>query len=167
MREAVSLLVLFGGFVLGFSAADRLRRREKALCALRQMLLEVKLSLSFGSVPLPVLLNKLSADARFTHEAFLSALTGALQNGEALPAAWKAAAESAASSFGKEGSALLLRLGAVLGTTDKPGQLELLSRELAALDGLCESAAKKRQRCGAMYRAAGAFFGFSAFLLVS
>ena len=147
MREFFALLVLFGGFALGFSAANRLRRREKALCALRQMLLEVKLSLSFGSVPLPVLLNKLSADARFTHEAFLSALTGALQNGEALPEAWKAAAESAASSLGKE--------------------VELLSRELAALDGLCESAAKKRQRCGAMYRAAGAFFGFSAFLLVS
>ncbi|MBQ7596962.1 MAG: hypothetical protein IJU56_00095 [Clostridia bacterium] len=166
MRELFSPAVLFCALALGFSAADRLRKRETALCALRQMLLEVHLSLSFGSVPLPALLLSLSQEARFARVPFLSALTLLLQNGEALPDAWNAAAAAAASSLGKEGSALLLRLGAVLGKTDKPGQLEVLSREIAALDALCAAALQKRRRNGALYRAAGAFFGVSAFLIL-
>lgn len=165
MRELFAPAVLFCALALGFSAADRLRKRETALCALRQMLLEVHLSLSFGSVPLPALLLSLSREARFARVPFLSALTLLLQNGEALPDAWNAAA-AAASSLGAEGSALLLRLGAVLGKTDKPGQLEVLSREIAALDALCAAALQKRRRNGALYRAAGAFFGVSAFLIL-
>ncbi len=68
--------------------------------------------------------------------------------------------------LGGEGAALLLRLGSLLGATDKPGQTELLSHELARLESLCHSAKETREHCASLYRAAGVFTGFAVFILV-
>ncbi len=166
MTEALAVFGLVFGIYAGFSAASRLKERETALLLARQFLFALKLSLEYGGKPLGELFLDLSKQERFASFSFLYSLMRQVNQGVALPDAWKTAAAGEEKRLGSEGFALLLRLGAVLGTTDKPGQTELLSRELLVMDGLCKAAKERRERCAAVYRACGAFAGFAVFILV-
>ena len=132
--EVLAFLALPCGFLAGMSAAARLKQRETALLETRQFLLALKLSLEFSGAPLSALLYALAEDERFRSLSFLQSLFRRLADGAALPAAWQKAAKDEEKRLGPAGAALLGRLGSLLGTTDKPGQLEVFARELAALD---------------------------------
>ena len=166
MTEALAVFAMAVGVYAGFCAAARLKERENALLKTRQFLFALKLSLEYGGKPLGELFFELSKQERFASFSFLSALLREANKGVALPDAWETAAAGEEKRLGAECCALLLRLGAVLGTTDKPGQMEMLLRELVQLDGLCNAAKEKRERCSSLYRACGAFFGFAVFILL-
>ena len=165
MIKAAAVLALFAGAFAGFSAAKKLKTRETSLEKLLQFLLVLKLSLEYGGKPLGGLLRELEQREETKANSFPGMLTAELQNGAALPQAWKTASLAEKGTIGSEGTALLLRLGALIGTTDKPGQSELLSSELRRLDQLYQSAKEKRERCAPLYRAVGAFAGFAVFIL--
>ena len=166
MSETAAVLALVFGIYFGFSAAKRLKERESALFQTFQFLLSLKLSLEYGGKPLGAMLEALFREERFRSYSFLSAALKEIQRGAALPKAWETAAKCEEKMLGAECCALLLRVGAAIGTTDKPGQSELLSRELLRLDELCKNAKQKREHCAVLFRAAGAFAGFAVFILV-
>ena len=165
MSEAAFLLLGAGCFC-GVCAAQRLKKRERALFETYRFLHSLKLALEYSGAPLGAILQTLYEDGQFRDLFFLTALFGRLSADEPLPQAWEAAAKGERGALGDAGAALLGRLGLLLGTTDKQGQTALLERELTLLSDMCDAASQKRKRCAALYRAAGAFAGFAIFILL-
>ena len=166
MRSLLGVLLLALGVLAGRSAALGLQRRSRALELTQRLLLALKLALEYSGAPLGVLLRSLSRREDLRGFSFLERTLALMEEGTPLPRAFCAAASAQRGILGAQGSALLCRLGSMLGTTDKQGQLELLERELASLAVLQEEARRDRQKNAGLYRAAGAFAGFAAFILL-
>ncbi len=129
-RAILSVLMILLSGRIGFTMANRLKKRTEQLRLLISMLEEMSALMKYRAVPTDELLKILSKQPSFCDSEFLELF----KRERELPfrEAWCAAAEKTA-SLSEDDRRILLYLGERLGTTDPEGQLSLfsISREFA------------------------------------
>ena len=157
----IALFVLF--LLLGNRAAERFARRKLLLEQTATFLFTLKIETAFACRPFPALLRQIAL--RSNRFSLLCELDRLLQTGTPMPSAWAEAAKKT-QGYTAEERAELCAIGNALGTTDRNGQTELLSRAFEWFQSREKTAALQAKQYGVLFRCAGAFAGIAAFIVL-
>ncbi len=150
----------------GFLAAGNRMRRCKTLRLLTLLLGRMELALSFSRVPLPDMLSALGKEAPFLSFGFLRVCAAALESGESLGGAWRAAVGSVQTLLQPWETAHLLQLGAVLGTTDLDGQKQAIASTQQVLQTSLSQAQTQQKNSVGLCRVCGLCVGCVLFIMI-
>ena len=126
-------------------------KRIKTLECIVLMIKSIKTQISSARIPLTDIIDNLLASGQFDNLSFLTAVKSDISNGESFQKSWEKALKSFAGINGltKEDTALIIRFGENLGSSDTNGQtencntfIEMLSAEIQHLKSKAQSKVK-------------------------
>ena len=158
-------LVAGGCGWLGFQAAEDLRKKARSLRQMAQSLLLLERELELGEPPLQQLLERVAERSSGPAKELLEECRRGLLRLECedFSSLWRRQVESR-EVFGKEGQAILLPLGDLLGRYDGRAQGAGAAAARRALEELAGRLEEERRHRGRVYQALGLSGG--AFLVI-
>lgn len=157
LRLAGALLLAIGPTVVGFHAADRLRRRPRRLRELAAALEQMEREIAYRLTPLPELFSSLSQEyGGPVGELFAQcarAMDGLGQH--SMAQIWREALSGAALDVEGRGLRALEELGEVLGRYDGEAVRCALKRACAELSAAADEAEREWERKGRMNQVLG------------
>ncbi len=168
LRAAGALLLVCASAGCGFQAAQRLRRRVTVLWEMEAALERMERELSYADTDMPELLGRLADGQRGVVGTFFGLCARALsrQDGRGMEQIWRESLEQSGMALTGEETALLLKLGGVLGRYDSAGQCRVLARVRTELAGLRSKAQEDRDRLSRVYQAVGTAAGAALAILL-
>jgi len=156
-----SLLIASGGALAWYLQLSERKRRRETLAGLQTAFRRMGEEVRMARTPLPALLKRLAADCGPEAAAFFTAVSRAAGEGEALPKAWRLAAE--ALPLDGESRSAVLELG-----NDLQGDEEKVCKAISHVTYTLAKEAEKaeRERPEREKRAAALWFSASALLVI-
>lgn len=149
------------GTVIGFSAADSLKKRRDTTRLLRSLIIELSVSIRFRALDLYEIIRFLKSERSLDGLGFIKDLPSEYTPTDNFHEIWQTAVEKD-TSLKSEEKHILLELGAALGTSDIDGQMSVIeaaSERIASLEKKLESDYFDKSR---LYRSMGILFGIMA-----
>ena len=164
VKLSASLILMAIGGVVGFSMADKLRCERRICNDIAHLLQRIVFLIGYRSDDVYSVCSELKNDSELCGLTFLGALPERYTVGTDFRRCWSEAVNS--QLFQSEERDILLRLGAVLGKSDRQSQVESIRQLQTELAALSEKRSSDYLRKGRLYRSVGLLFGVMAGILV-
>lgn len=164
VKLTASIFFITIGGVVGFSLADKLRSERRICNELAHLLQRTSFLIGYRADDVYSVCSELKRDSELRGLSFLGALPERFEVGSDFRKCWNEAVSS--QSFQSEERDILLRLGAVLGKSDRQSQVESIRQLQTELAALTEKRSSDYLRKGRLYRSVGLLFGVMAGILV-
>lgn len=164
VKLTASIFFITIGGVVGFSLADKLRSDRRICNELAHLLQRTSFLIGYRADDVYCVCMELKRDSELRGLTFLGALPERFDVRSDFRKCWNDAVNS--QSFQSEERDILLRLGAVLGKSDRQSQVESIRQFQTELTALTEKRSSDYLRKGRLYRSVGLLFGIMAGILV-
>lgn len=162
MKYMLAVSVWCFSVLAGLWMRRRQRARWKTLAALATFFETIRLRMEYAALPLLPLLEENAGDL-----TFLTRCCAAVRAGESFSAAWSAAIRETTLPLDKDARDDLCALGALLGTTDLNGQLQILHRAGRTMEDLAQRARSRYEKYAPVCNGCGIFAGFALFVFMT
>lgn len=164
VKLSASLIFVIIGGVVGFSMADKLRTDRRLCNDISHLLQRTIFLVGYRADDVYSVCSELKSDSELRGLTFLEVLPERFAVGRDFRKCWNEAVNS--QNFQSEERDILLRLGAVLGKSDRQSQVESIRQLQTELAALTEKRSSDYLRKGRLYRSVGLLFGVMAGILV-
>ncbi len=149
----------------GIYLSDTLKRKIQRLVLIRKILREISELIRQSNMTVTEISGKLSENKEFSDMNFIQKLHDKISHERSFQNAWENALNED-SSLNDDEKKLLLEAGAIIGTTDREGQISSLDYYISQIDILTEEQREKYKIKGKMYRSLGIAFGAMIGILI-
>ena len=161
MRFMLGVSVWCFNVFFGLRMRKQLQLRYVTLQRLARFFETVRLRMAYDALPLLALFEDAGGDL-----PFLERCCALVREGESLESAWTNSIRAAALPMDGEALEALCMLGAVLGTTDLDGQLQILRRAADTMDSFASRARLRYEKYAPVSTSFGFFAGFAFFVFM-
>jgi stage III sporulation protein AB len=157
MRLILAIFCLLAGTVFGLYRSAELKRRERLLAEIIQLLENMAVQIRYRALPLSELFNELQGSE------FLERV-----GANCVRPKWREAWNAAAADFPEliEERDILVSIGNSLGSSDTAGQVAMLELNKELLTSRLAEASDTATKKGAMYRSVGVLAGLGLAIII-
>ncbi|MWC28357.1 stage III sporulation protein SpoIIIAB [Paenibacillus sp. MMS18-CY102] len=163
-------LILFAGTLIGFLQAARFADRPKQIRQLASALQRLETEIVYGRTPLPEALMRISANVEQPSARLMEAVIAQLQQGDGktFNECWESAIRSQWPSTAMRAAemAVVIRLGSMLGISDKDDQLKHLRLAAVQLKAEEDAARDEQAKYEKMSRSLGVLLAILVVILM-